>query len=402
MSIINHDIKCICDDLFNHSDLSCDDLYDNELYEECVNFIYNIYAQIFDKECFNQDYLINQIKSMLDKYIKLDDKINYNKSDIEYLTHHIKWLEQLPQPEQRSEEWYEFRKNRLTASDLLGALDKKSSKYTELLLKKCYDKNTNFPMGEAILHGIKFEPVATSIYEKRYNLQIIEFGCLPHNTIDYFGASPDGIVSYDSENKNYVGRMLEIKCPKSRKITGIIPEGYYAQIQGQLEVCDLEYCDFLECDFQKYNSEEEFFNDTHNDNKLLNKKGYEKGIIIELYNKQLNKNIYKYCENEHIISQDTFKKWENNILEKLFSNENDDNIEYINSTFWYLNKINIVLVKRDKKWFRDKFLSIKEFWDDVIKNRKDNCETLLKNKKNKKKNNYNYVNKHDLELNFID
>ena len=53
--------------------------------------------------------------------------------------------------------------------------------------------------------------------------------------IDYFGASPDGIVSYESKNKDYVGRMLEIKCPKSRKIDGIIPIGYYYQIQGQLE-----------------------------------------------------------------------------------------------------------------------------------------------------------------------
>ena len=28
-----------------------------------------------------------------------------------------------------------------------------------------------------------------------------------------FGASPDGIVEWESENKNYVGRMLEIKMP---------------------------------------------------------------------------------------------------------------------------------------------------------------------------------------------
>ena len=48
--------------------------------------------------------------------------------------------------------------------------------------------------------------------------------------------------------------MLEIKCPKSRIITGFIPEVYRAQIQGQLEVCGLDYCDFLECDIKVYNS----------------------------------------------------------------------------------------------------------------------------------------------------
>ena len=33
--------------------------------------------------------------------------------------------------------------------------------------------------------------------------------------------------------------MLEIKCPKSRPITGIIPPVYFGQVQGQLEVCKL-------------------------------------------------------------------------------------------------------------------------------------------------------------------
>ena len=46
--------------------------------------------------------------------------------------------------------------------------------------------------------------------------------------------------------------MLEIKCPYSRKIDGVIKPEYFSQMQGQLEVCDLEYCDFLECDFQKF------------------------------------------------------------------------------------------------------------------------------------------------------
>ena len=59
-------------------------------------------------------------------------------------------------------------------------------------------------MGPALLHGIKFEPVATQIYEKRNNVEVIEFGCLPHPYIPYFGASPDGICGFNSKNKNYV------------------------------------------------------------------------------------------------------------------------------------------------------------------------------------------------------
>ena len=63
--------------------------------------------------------------------------------------------------------------------------------------------------------------------------------------------------------------MLEIKCPKSRNITGIIPPIFFAQVQGQLEVCDLEYCDFLECQIlREYNSKKEFFEDTH-ENRII-------------------------------------------------------------------------------------------------------------------------------------
>ena len=63
-------------------------------------------------------------------------------------------------------------------------------------------------------------------------------------------------------------------------ITGIIPPVYFAQVQGQLEVCDLEYCDFLECEIREYNNKLEFFQDTNSVNPLLRENGNEKGIVI--------------------------------------------------------------------------------------------------------------------------
>ena len=92
-------------------------------------------------------------------------------------------------------------------------------------------------------------------------LKVFEYGCIPHPNIDHFGASPDGIVEPESLNKNYVGRMLEIKCPGSRPITGFIPEYYHAQVQGQLEVCNLEFCDFVECKIDEYKTDDDYFND---------------------------------------------------------------------------------------------------------------------------------------------
>ena len=125
-------------------------------------------------------------------------------------------------------------------------------------MKKCGVEEP-FTPGAAIIHGVKYEDVAISIYEKRNRVNVKEYGCIPHPTIPFLGASPDGICYYDSENKEYIGRMLEIKCPKSRKLNGFVPEYYLAQVQGQLEVCDLEYCDFLECNIEEV-SEQDFFN----------------------------------------------------------------------------------------------------------------------------------------------
>ena len=84
----------------------------------------------------------NDIRSQI--MLILENKQNrvldpeYNESDIKYLTNKIKHLEKIPQPEQRSEEWYEFRNNRLTASDFYSVIDKKSvSKVNQLIYKKC-------------------------------------------------------------------------------------------------------------------------------------------------------------------------------------------------------------------------------------------------------------------------
>ena len=48
---------------------------------------------------------------------------------------------------------------------------------------------------------------------------------IPHPDFTIFGASPDGICSNDSPPE-FIGRMLEIKCPPKRKFTKTVPEHY--------------------------------------------------------------------------------------------------------------------------------------------------------------------------------
>ena len=380
---IVRDLELIIKDCLDNELVLKKELGDNGLYKQFTELVYSIFRDIENNENNDKQNIIHHINELL--YL-LDISVKppeYTESELEYLKNKIKYLESTPQPEQRTEEWHTFRNNRLTASDLGHILDNKknnieNSKYCELLKKKC-GVETPFISGAAIRHGIKFEQIATSIYEKINNLKILEFGCIPHLHISYFGASPDGIVSYNSNNKQYIGRMLEIKCPKSRPINGEIPPVYYAQIQGQLEVCDLEYCDYLECDFQFYNSKEDFFRNVT-----------EKGIIVELFNNKTKQYIYHYSNDEQIKNKEIFTEWESSLVNSVFE---DTNLDYIKTNYWYLNKINVILVKRDRKWFNTNFIKIKKFWDNVLHYRNNDISVLTKKKKK-----YEYK---EPELNFI-
>ena len=62
-------------------------------------------------------------------------------------------------------------------------------------------------------------------------------------------------------DSNRYGRMLEIKNPTTREITGTPKREYWIQMQMQMGVCGLTECDFLETSFKEYESSEEFMSD---------------------------------------------------------------------------------------------------------------------------------------------
>ena len=380
-AINTKDIEIIINDFLKNNPIDNNTFYNDDENKNLIDLIYHIFEQYNE---INSDivYEIKEyIEELLLQHIKLEEPL-YSLSYLKYLEDKLSYLEKIPQPEQRTPEWYEFRNNRLTASDLYHITSDNKCKIIDIVKKKCGVEST-FSPGAAILHGIKFESVATKIYEDRCGVVMTEFGCLPHSSIPFFGASPDGICSIKSENKNYVGRMLEIKCPKSRPITGIIPPVYFAQVQGQLEVCDLEYCDFLECELREYDNKQQFFEDTNNENYLLRKNGNEKGVIIEVYDKTVKKTIYFYNYDKFKNVKD-FNVWEDKIIDEILEN---DNYEYNTTTFWKLNIFNVVLVKRNRNWFSNNYIKIYNFWNKVLEARVNNTYKEQKQKKN------NYVKK---------
>ena len=355
------DLEIAVKDFINENNVNNSDLSNESETFELASIIEVIYKDIYCSSEDNSD-LTSLIYKMMIALKSVEPPV-YNDSDLEYFKLKINKLSKLPQPEQRTPEWYEYRNNRLTASDLWYVINENEAKILDILKKKCGIEQ-KYNLGPALLHGIKFEPVATRIYELRNNVSIIEFGCLPHQFIPYFGASPDGICGCDSINKNYVGRMLEIKCPKSRVITGFIPEVYQGQIQGQLEVCDLDYCDFLECDFRIYLSKEDYLKDYSNNYDIdynKTKNGMEKGVIFEIYNTITKSYEYKYSDT-NFKSVEEIDAWEEPFIDTILES---DHLEHAGTTFWYLNLFSTVLVKRDKEWFSNNFYKIKNFWESV-------------------------------------
>jgi putative phage-type endonuclease len=125
----------------------------------------------------------------------------------------------------------------LTASDLATAIgDNPYEKPSDLLLKKCgavkWDGNA------ATAHGTLLEPVARDLYDLRHGQKSHEIGLVQHPVHKWLGGSPDGVTES--------GRLIEIKCPLTRKITPAVPKYYLPQIQLLLEVLDLEVCDFIQ------------------------------------------------------------------------------------------------------------------------------------------------------------
>ena len=184
-------------------------------------------------------------------------------------------MREIPQPEQRTAEWYSFRHNLITASNAYKTLmEVNGSEFNQIVFEKCKplyvpsdsekeddSGNVKVVNVETTLHwGQKYEPLSVLIYEHMYNTTIEDFGCIKHDKHTFLGASPDGI-NVESSSPRY-GRMLEIKNIVNREITGIPKLEYWVQMQLQMETCRLERCDFLETRFKEYEDETSYLNDT--------------------------------------------------------------------------------------------------------------------------------------------
>jgi len=140
--------------------------------------------------------------------------------------------------QQRTNEWYNARKGKFTASEIVKLLGIKGlgetgksyaiEKAIEQLYGEMEDNFVSFDMQR----GIDLEPLAFAKFKEIKELDFIEVeNCGFFEFGTDAGASPDGLVGDDA--------ILEIKCPRSTTFfklvaTNEIDPKYYAQMQLQM------------------------------------------------------------------------------------------------------------------------------------------------------------------------
>lgn len=162
-------------------------------------------------------------------------------------------MENLHNLTQRSTEWHEARKGRITASRLGDLMAKTKSGYSasrknymaelivEILTGETPDSYTN----QTMQWGIDNEANAKAVYEFITGLDVDDVGFILHPANSRTGASPDGLVGDDG--------MIEIKCPNTAThidtlLYGSIPKKYILQMQWQMACAERQWCDFVSFD----------------------------------------------------------------------------------------------------------------------------------------------------------
>jgi len=155
--------------------------------------------------------------------------------------------------EQGSPEWLAIRLGKVTASRIADVMAKGKSGEaatredyrTELVVQRLTNEPGESFTNAAMEWGIQTEPMARIAYEAQANVFVEQVAFVDHSTIEWFGCSPDGLVSETG--------LVEIKCPASKThikylLGGKPPAKYVPQMQCQMAVTGREWCDFVSYD----------------------------------------------------------------------------------------------------------------------------------------------------------
>lgn len=325
-------------------------LSDPEDYSQLEDWydVINRLAESYEFTDQEQTYIDMIIDSQYEQYHL---KIKHNTSVMNDDTPSTEQLDALlnaKQTEQRTPEWYKQMSEIISASEL-GNLFASVRQRAQMVVSKTvpYQPRNNYlavPSSHmtAFDWGIRFEPVVKQIYEYKYGVEIKELGRLHHPTDPRCTASPDGLI-YSCPEGRRKGQLIEIKCPVTRNIDGIIPKDYYAQMQMQLQVTGLKKCNYVEASFSSP------YNDT------LPRVGpglYSGFIALIRYIEPKQGQIFGYQYSPIHATKD----W------TPIMDDTDELVELIPWSLWNWHE---QVVARNEEWWSSLVPMLDQFWKDV-------------------------------------
>ena len=155
--------------------------------------------------------------------------------------------------EQRTEEWFAARLGKVTASRVADVIAKTKTGYSasrenymaQLVVERLTQTKAESYTSAAMMHGVEQEPFARAAYEAAQGVMVEEVGFVRHPTIEWAGASPDGLVGDDG--------CVEIKCPNTATmietlLSQKVPGKYITQMQFQMACTGRKWCDYVSFD----------------------------------------------------------------------------------------------------------------------------------------------------------
>ena len=144
---------------------------------------------------------------------------------------------------QGTEEWFELRKLRMTASNAsaIATAGKGLETYINEMVVAFFSKaeRDNYKSKD-MQRGNDLEPNARVLYELETGLKVEQIGFATYN--DFVGCSPDGLVGKDG--------LVEFKCPSDKVYieflqTKKVNSAYVWQMQMQMLTLNREWCDYV-------------------------------------------------------------------------------------------------------------------------------------------------------------
>jgi len=257
-----------------------------------------------------------------------------------------------PQTAQRTTDWYSEFQLRLTASEISKVFGSPRERGTLVMMKAgklevpgrggpsvCYkDAMTPFDWGTCL------EPVVKQIVESEWEAMIHDCGRFVHLKDTRLAASPDGLILRSKKFPDMAGNLLEIKCPKSRKIGLKIPSDYYYQMQLQLEVTGMRACEYVEARLAFVTDEAT----------VPTGKAYGKIAVVGCFNEDLA--AWTPCK--YVYGPLGDLTWKPTL------GLNEQTLE-LNT--WVCEAYHHERVQRDEAWFASLKPKLEEFWLDVEK-----------------------------------